>query len=77
MNMKPPLVLATRNEGKISEFKVLLECFGIGINSLKDFGPISPVEEDGQDFEDNAVKKKKQLHRSTPFKIVRPKIIVL
>lgn len=52
-----PIVLATRNEGKISEFKVLLENFGVEIKSLKDFGPIPTIEEDGRTFEDNAVKK--------------------
>lgn len=56
-DIKLPLVLATRNDGKISEFKALLKDFGIEIQSLEDFGPIPPVEEDGQSFEDNAVKK--------------------
>ncbi len=57
MNIDVPLVLATRNEGKVSEFKVLLKDFGVEIKSLKDFGPIPEVEEDGETFEDNAVKK--------------------
>jgi XTP/dITP diphosphohydrolase len=52
-----PLVLATRNEGKISEFRELLKPFDIEIKSLKDFGPIPPVKEDGRTFEDNAYKK--------------------
>jgi len=57
MNSDLPIVLATRNEGKISEFKILLQNFDVEIMSLKDFGPIPTVEEDGQNFEDNAVKK--------------------
>ena len=57
MNSDLPIVLATRNEGKISEFKILLKDFDVEIKSLKDFGPIPTVEEDGQTFEDNAVKK--------------------
>jgi len=57
MNSDLPIVLATRNDGKISEFKILLKDFGVEIKSLKDFGPIPTVEEDGQTFEDNAVKK--------------------
>ncbi len=52
-----PLILATRNEGKVSEFQELLSGFEIQIKSLKDFGPIPPVEEDGKTFEDNAYKK--------------------
>lgn len=52
-----PLVLATRNRGKILEFKELLLDFDITIKSLEDFGPIPPVVEDGATFEDNAYKK--------------------
>ena len=57
MKLERPIVLATKNEGKISEFKDLLAGFDTEIKSLKDFGPIPPVEEDGATFEDNAYKK--------------------
>jgi len=50
-------VLATRNRGKISEFKELFSGSGVEIRSLDDFGPLPPVVEDGKTFEDNAVKK--------------------
>lgn len=52
-----PLVLATRNQGKVFEFKELVADFDIDIKSLDDFGPIPSVEEDGETFEDNAYKK--------------------
>ena len=52
-----PLVLATKNRGKVSEFKELFRGFDLEIKSLNDFGPIPPVIEDGETFEDNAVKK--------------------
>lgn len=52
-----PLVLATRNDGKISEFEHLFADFDVEIKSLKDFGSIPPIEEDGETFEDNAYKK--------------------
>jgi len=52
-----PLVLATQNEGKVSEFKQFLAGFDIDIKSLADFGPIPSVEEDGDDFEENALTK--------------------
>jgi XTP/dITP diphosphohydrolase len=52
-----PLILATRNEGKISEFRELLSGFEVEIRSLNDFGPIPAVEEDGDTFEENAYKK--------------------
>ncbi len=57
MNIDSPIVLATRNEGKIAEFRVLVKDFGIEIKSLNDFGPIPEVDEDGETFEDNAYKK--------------------
>jgi XTP/dITP diphosphohydrolase len=56
-NVGGRLVLATRNEGKIAEFRSLLSDFDIEIMSMKDFRPIPPVREDGKSFEDNAVKK--------------------
>ena len=52
-----PLVLATRNRGKILEFEELLSGFGVTVKSLDDFGPIPQVMEDGKTFEDNAYKK--------------------
>jgi len=51
------LVLATGNQGKVSEFKDLLSGFEIEIKSPKDFGPIPEVLEDGKTFEENAYKK--------------------
>jgi len=51
------LVLATKNQGKISEFRDMFTGFGLEIKGLNDFGPIPPVIEDGETFEDNAVKK--------------------
>jgi len=51
------LVLATRNEGKIREFKDLLSGFDVEIRSLLDFGPIPQVPEEGETFEENAYQK--------------------
>ncbi len=52
-----PLVLATRNQGKIREFKALFSDFNIRIICFDDVGPIPAVKEDCHTFEDNAVKK--------------------
>jgi XTP/dITP diphosphohydrolase len=52
-----PLVLATRNEGKTEEIRALLAEFPVDIKNLTDFGPTPAIEEDGETFEDNAVKK--------------------
>mgnify|MGYP003563642290 CR=1 FL=1 len=51
------LVLATRNQGKTNEIKGLLKGYPVEICNLDDFGPIPPIEEDGQTFEENAYKK--------------------
>jgi XTP/dITP diphosphohydrolase len=51
------LVLATTNENKIKEFKRITADFNIEIRSLSDFGPLPPVIEDGDTFEENAYKK--------------------
>lgn len=58
-----PIVLATRNRGKIRELKRFLADFPVEIKSLEDFGPIPPVVEDGETFEDNAVKKARHTAR--------------
>jgi len=57
LKLDRPLVLATRNRGKIAEFENLFRETGIEMRSLDDFGPIPPVIEDGETFEDNAVIK--------------------
>jgi XTP/dITP diphosphohydrolase len=51
------MVLATRNQGKLIEFRKLLSGFEVDVKSLSDFGPIPPVLEDGTTFEENAYKK--------------------
>lgn len=51
------LVIATRNRGKIAEISAMLKRFPVIIKNLNDFGPISPVEEDGNTFDENAYKK--------------------
>jgi XTP/dITP diphosphohydrolase len=62
-----PIVLATRNQGKIREFKELLSEFDLEIKSLLDFGPVPPVMEDGKTFEDNAYKKAHETARALGF----------
>jgi len=51
------LVIATRNKGKTKEIKDLLKGFPIDIKNLDGFGPIPPLEEDGDTFDENAYKK--------------------
>ncbi len=51
------LVIATRNKGKTKEIKDLLKDSPVDIKNLDDFGPIPPIEEDGNTFDENAYKK--------------------
>jgi XTP/dITP diphosphohydrolase len=51
------LVIASSNPGKTAEIRDLLTDSPICIKNLDDFGPIPPVVEDGETFEENAYKK--------------------
>ena len=51
------LVLATKNQGKIREISETLTPHGIEAVSLNDFPDIEAIEEDGETFRENAVKK--------------------
>jgi len=55
--MRHIIVLATRNKGKIKEFRELLKDFPVDLRSLNDFGPIPEAVEDGETFDENAYKK--------------------
>lgn len=51
------IVLATRNQNKVKEFREILKDTDIELKSLDDFGPIPEAIEDGKTFDDNAYKK--------------------
>ncbi len=55
--MKTSIVLATGNKGKVREFQEMLKEYPVDILCLADFGPLPPVVEDGETFDDNAYKK--------------------
>ncbi len=57
MNDLITLVIATGNPGKTAEIRDLLTGFPFNIKNLDDFGPIPPVVEDGDTFDENAYKK--------------------
>lgn len=59
------IVLATRNEGKLREFKEILKELNVKVLSLKDFRGFPEIEEDGRTFEENALKKARALFEFT------------
>ncbi len=56
-----PIVLATRNEGKVRELQQLLSGTGFHVLSLAGFPNAPEVVEDGNTFEDNAIKKAREV----------------
>ncbi len=65
------LVFATRNEGKVAELRELLADLAIDVTSLAELEAragaqrVPEVDEDGETFADNAVKKARQVSRAT------------
>jgi len=57
--MKPrnKLLIATKNQGKVGEFKEFLKGLPFKIVSLKDLNIIENIEEDGKTYEKNSQKK--------------------
>lgn len=59
------IFLATKNEGKIREFKKIIEGMNIEVHSVLDNIDIPDVEEDGKTFEENSSKKAKEISEYT------------
>ena len=53
------IVIASGNEGKIAEISQALKGTEMLMRSLSDYNDVPPVEEDGQTYLDNALKKAK------------------
>ncbi|QIC08008.1 XTP/dITP diphosphatase [Brevibacillus sp. 7WMA2] len=58
---KKKVVLATRNQGKVREFNKLFEVLNLEAVSVSEFPDAPEVEEDGETFEANALKKAKTI----------------
>lgn len=59
------LILATRNEGKVREFREIMKDLPVRILSLKELPDFPEIVEDGKSFEENALKKAEVLARFT------------
>lgn len=64
MNEFAKLVIATENQGKIREIKLLLKSIAIEVLSLKDLDFQGNIVEDGITFEQNALKKARTISQS-------------
>ncbi|MDN5331754.1 MAG: XTP/dITP diphosphohydrolase [Tepidanaerobacteraceae bacterium] len=60
----PNLVIATKNQGKLKEFKAMLSDIPLNVLSLGDFQEIE-VDENGKTFEENALIKAKKVVQMT------------
>jgi len=59
------IVVATKNQGKIKEIKRILDGMEVQVVSQYDMGIHKTVEEDGATFEENALKKAKEIMELT------------
>lgn len=57
------ILIATKNKGKVKEFKALLEQFGYDVKSLLDINEEIDIVEDGVSFEENAIIKARTISR--------------
>lgn len=55
--MKPKLLIATNNKGKLKEIQAILQDLDLELVTPADFGLELDVEEDGKTYSENAIKK--------------------
>jgi XTP/dITP diphosphohydrolase len=59
------IVIASRNEGKVREIRNFLHGLDFDIKSISDFNHIPEIKEDGNSFEENALKKARAIYEQT------------
>ncbi len=59
------IVVASHNPGKVAELKQLLADLPVKVLSLDDFPQIPEVKEDGESFQENALKKARAVFQAT------------
>lgn len=64
------VVIATKNDGKVREFKKLLEPLGFQPVSMAEEGIDVEIIEDGETFEENAHIKAREVHKHTPLPVI-------
>lgn len=63
--MLTELILASGNQGKIAEFRRLLDGLEIQVHSMKEYPEIGEIAEDGATFAENALIKARAVCRAT------------
>lgn len=63
--MENNILIATGNQGKASEFQLMFNKLGYGVETLKDYPELPEVVEDGDTFRANAYKKAKEIADAT------------
>ncbi len=61
------ILLATRNKGKVRELQELLLPLNIKVLTLDEVGPIPDIEEDGDSFAANALKKARETSKESGY----------
>lgn len=64
------VVIATKNDGKVREFKKLLEPLGFQPVSMAEEGIDVEIIEDGETFEENAHIKAREVHKHTTLPVI-------
>ena len=68
--MKRKLIVASKNDGKIKEIKKILDGLPIEIISMKEAGIDPDIEENGADFEQNAMLKAQAVYNLTSSMVI-------
>lgn len=68
--MKRKLIVASKNDGKIKEIKKILDRLPIEIISMKEAGIDPDIEENGADFEQNAMLKAQAVYNLTSSMVI-------
>lgn len=68
--MKPTIIFATGNQGKMHEIRQILEGFDAEVLSMKEAGIDMDIIEDGETFEANALIKARAVHSAAPEALV-------
>lgn len=65
------LIIATRNQGKMRDFKALFDTYNIPVISLADLKePVKDIEESGETFEENAALKAEAVCRQFNIPVI-------